>query len=51
MLFNSYVEILNIIYKGVDGKKEEGVKRQMIWMEGITGTNKQRNIIKYEKCL
>ena len=29
MLFNCYVEILNIIYKGVDGKKEEGVKGQI----------------------
>ena len=39
MLFNSYVEILNIIYKGVDGKKRED----------IGGITKER--IKYEKCL
>ena len=39
MLFNSYVEILNIIYKGVDGKKRED----------IGDISKER--IKYEKSL
>ena len=37
VLFKCYVENSIIIHIGVDGKKEEGVKRQMIWMEGIIG--------------
>ena len=37
VLLKYYVENSILIYKGVDGKKEEGVKRQMIWMEGIIG--------------